>query len=135
MNSPQWLNIYVGFPGAFVLVNVSGKLDVAGPPQLRDELAQVMKVENCSVAVDIAEVEYMDSSGLEVLVSANIRALTHGQDFVVLYPSPQALCLFEITGLGDVVSIVGAGVTPGRNISIKSLGAYEEQPQRLHASR
>ena len=53
------------------------------------------------VRIDMADVSFMDSSGLRVLMEATARARDSGGDIVVVRPSPTVTRLVEISGLAD----------------------------------
>lgn len=51
------------------------------------------------VCLDVSEVEFIDSSGLRVLVDAHRRAGDHGRRLVLRQPSHVVTRLLEISGL------------------------------------
>jgi anti-anti-sigma factor len=55
--------------GSTLLVQVAGELDLATSPQLREEVEDVDWDEMKRVVFDLLEVEFMDSSGLGVLIA------------------------------------------------------------------
>jgi len=52
--------------GQVAVVTVAGEIDLASAPQLKEALDRVA-AERTSVTIDLAEVTFMDSSGLHVL--------------------------------------------------------------------
>ena len=87
------------------VVSLSGDLDVATAPRLRDELLGLSNRGIRAVMVDLAQLEFIDSSGLGVLVSALRRFREHGGDLALQSPKPAALKIFEMTGLTTVFAI------------------------------
>lgn len=56
---------------------------------------------DATVKVDAAGVEFIDSSGLRVLIEARSRHIEGGGQLLVINPSPTVLRLFELTGLSE----------------------------------
>jgi anti-anti-sigma factor len=67
-----------------VVVLVRGELDLATAPELEKVVSDSLDAGD-EVAVDLRELEFMDSTGLRVLVSAHARA-GGGKRFVVVRP-------------------------------------------------
>ena len=57
-----------------VVIGVSGELDLASSPALEHELEQGAAAQAELVIVDLRSLEFMDSTGLSVLVRAHQRA-------------------------------------------------------------
>ena len=57
------------------------------------------------LVVDLEGVEFMDSTGLGVLVSCLKRAKEHGGDLSLVCTSPQILRVLSITGLDKVFEV------------------------------
>jgi anti-sigma B factor antagonist len=87
------------------VVSLSGDLDLATAPRLRDELLRLSNRGTRAVMVDLAQLEFIDSSGLGVLVSAMRRFREHGGDLALQSPKPAAHKILEMTGLTKVFSI------------------------------
>jgi anti-sigma B factor antagonist len=82
-----------------VLVLV-GELDIASAPTLTDELERYSS--SPTVVVDLRELEFIDSTGVGVLVTANVRARESGRElFVVTASNGQVLRVLELTGVRD----------------------------------
>jgi anti-anti-sigma factor len=77
---------------------LSGEVDAHTAPTLASALAALPAG---TVRIDMAEVSFMDSSGLRVLMEATARARDAGGDLVVVRPSPTVTRLVEISGLGE----------------------------------
>jgi anti-sigma B factor antagonist len=77
---------------------LSGEIDAHTAPNLATALAALPEG---VVRVDMAEVSFIDSSGLRVLMEAMTKARERGGDLVVSQPSPAVARLIEISGLGD----------------------------------
>jgi anti-anti-sigma factor len=78
------------------VVAPSGEIDAATCAQLAEEL---IAPPGSQLVVDLAQVTFLDSSGLGTLHRARQKALTAGGDLVVTRPTPFVFRVLEITGL------------------------------------
>ena len=96
-------------------VVLSGEFDLAGVQAFEDRLRRVEANAPSAIVVDLAAVDFMDSSGLRALVGANDRAEKAGRRFAIVPGPPQVRRVFEITQLDarldliDDASSVSAG--------------------------
>ena len=82
-------------------VKLSGDYSIVRREELRDNL-YALKDEDC-ISVDLAEVGYMDSTGLGVLVNFNKRFIERGgAPIKLLNLQPRLSRLFSVTGLERV---------------------------------
>ena len=100
------LRVEVRSEGRAAVVVVSGELDLASGPALEDELVRVSAVE--LVVLDLRELEFMDSTGLSILVKANQRAIDEGRRFGLVKGSPQVQRLLYLTGVAERLTLVDA---------------------------
>jgi len=56
------------------------------------------------VTVDLAEVTFMDSTGLTTLMDAHLQAERNGWTFTVRRPSPAVTRVFELAGVGSLLT-------------------------------
>jgi anti-sigma B factor antagonist len=87
------------------MVCLSGELDIATAPRLREELIWLVNSGIRAVTVDLARLTFIDSTGLSVLVMAMKRFRREGGDLALRSPNPTALRVFEVTGLTKVFAI------------------------------
>ena len=92
--------------GRTALIVVSGELDLASGPALEDELARVLASRVELVVLDLRELEFMDSTGLSILVKANQRAVDEGRRFGLARGSPQVQRLLDLTGVAERLALV-----------------------------
>ena len=59
-----------------------------------------------TVVVDLADVEFLDSSALGMLVKALKRARAAGGDLALTRPQPRVWKVFEVTRLDEVFAVV-----------------------------
>jgi anti-anti-sigma factor len=89
-----------------VVIGVSGELDLASSPGLEQELDRHMSSGTELVIVDLRQLEFMDSTGLSVLVRAHQRAVEAGQRFAVVRGPQQVQRLLTLTGVADRLTLV-----------------------------
>ncbi len=91
--------------GALPVIAVSGEIDVATAPQLREVLHRVIAEGGSTVVLDLLGVTFLDSTALGVLVGALKRCRELGGDLHVVVADPRIMKIFEITGLTNVFTI------------------------------
>ncbi|PTX58882.1 anti-sigma B factor antagonist [Melghirimyces profundicolus] len=83
---------------------VSGEVDAFTAPQLKEKLMPLCK-ENHEVCLDLSQVEYMDSTGLGVLIGAFKQLRSQGGRLILKGMSPRLKRLMQITGLTEIMDI------------------------------
>ncbi len=78
-----------------------GELDLATAPVLDAELRDVQAGGVKQLMLDLRDLQFMDSSGLRVLVREHQTASLNGHAFSLRGATPQVHRLFELTGLRD----------------------------------
>lgn len=89
----------------WTVLAVTGQVDVATAPQLRQALTEAQYGGGRQVALDLDGVEFLDSFGLGVIVGGLKRAGSHGGRLVIVCSRSRLLHLFEVTRLHEIVSI------------------------------
>jgi len=87
----------------YAVLHVSGEVDLYTAPQLRERLACLVRKGNYAVVVDLEGVEFLDSTGLRVLVESRQRLRSAGGVLRVVCTRRVILKTFEITGLDKVM--------------------------------
>ncbi|CAA9266010.1 MAG: Anti-sigma factor antagonist BldG [uncultured Acidimicrobiales bacterium] len=96
-----------------VVVAVRGEVDIATAPKLREKLVELANQGAQQVVVDLDGVEFLDSTGLGVLIGGMKRLRGLDGDLTLVCTQPRILKVFEITGLNRAFIIhetVGAAV-------------------------
>ena len=101
--------------GDQVVVALRGELDVTDAAEVAASLAAVAAGKR-DIILDLAGLEYIDSSGLAALVRARQRALHAGSDLLLAAPQQQVLRMLALTRLIDffpVRACTGEAAGPG----------------------
>jgi anti-sigma B factor antagonist len=88
------------------MVCLSGDLDIATAPRLRDELLWLVKSGVRAVTVDLARLTFIDWTGLSVLVMDMKRLRHNGGDLELRSPNAATQHTFDLTGLTKVFAII-----------------------------
>jgi anti-sigma B factor antagonist len=87
------------------VLEVGGEVDVYTAPRLRERLVELVDAGARNVVVDLGGVEFLDSTGLGVLVGAMKRLrVAHGR-FGLVCSKEALLKIFRITALDQVFPI------------------------------
>jgi anti-sigma B factor antagonist len=89
---------------ATTVVALAGEVDLQHSPKLRKVLMELM-FEQCDVLVDMARVDYIDSSGIASLVEAYQMARKNGTRFVLVSVSEAARRVLQLARLDRVFTI------------------------------
>ena len=87
------------------LVLLSGELDASTAGQLYKELAELTREGVVHVSLDLSGLEFMDSTGLSVVIAEHKRTSASGGELVILSPQSQVRRVLEITGLTEILHI------------------------------
>lgn len=87
------------------IIALSGRLVIADVPEVRQKLLATVEQGNGKLILDLAEVSFMDSSGLSVLVSAFKAARAKNGDVALLHLNPTVRSLIELTRLQQIFAI------------------------------
>ena len=88
------------------LLAVRGEIDIAVAPEFRESVATATDEDTRKVVMDLSEVEFMDSSGLQVLLNLRKELTTRGGELVLACDRAPVLDLFRLTGLDQVCRVV-----------------------------
>ena len=91
--------------GAATVLHVTGELDLVSAPRLRTALSSLHGGTSGEVVIDLAELVYIDSVGIGLLVASRRGLDADGRTLTIRNPAPQVLRLFEITGLVEYLGL------------------------------
>ena len=75
------------------------------PSRVHETLRRHLLVDGYPIVVDLEQVEFLDSTGLGVLVGGLKRAKASAGSFVLVCDQPRLLKIFRITGLEKVFEL------------------------------
>jgi anti-sigma B factor antagonist len=87
------------------VITVSGEVDLATSPELDTAIIAAIESGTSSVAIDLTDVSFMDSSGLGVIVRGLKRCREADKDLDLVITNERVLKVFGITGLDQVIPI------------------------------
>jgi len=80
---------------------LSGELDLATAPHVEAELQLAEATDADQIVVDLCGLDFIDSTGLQLIVNADARSKANGQRLRLLPGPPQVQRIFEITATAD----------------------------------
>jgi anti-anti-sigma factor len=96
--------------GQAAIVVVRGELDLATSPQLEEKLRKLLETGSEPLVIDLRELEFMDSTGLSIIVKAHQRLSETGRRLSIVRGSQQVQRLLDLTGVSERLQLVD---TPG----------------------
>jgi anti-sigma B factor antagonist len=87
------------------IVAVGGEIDVYTAPKLRDKITELVGAGTYHLVIDMEAVEFLDSTGLGVLVGGLKKVRAHDGSLHLICNQDRLLKIFRITGLAKVFVI------------------------------
>jgi anti-sigma B factor antagonist len=91
--------------GAASVLTLRGEIDVYTAPRLRQAIVDLVNGGATRVVVDMEKVDFLDSTGLGVLVEGLKRARSKESDLSIVATQDKILKIFDITGLNKAFNI------------------------------
>jgi anti-sigma B factor antagonist len=91
------------------VVSVRGEVDLVTAPQLWLALETMLTEGERRIVLDLADLTFIDGSGLRVIAAAQTRSQAIGGELVVRSAPLLTLKLFHITGLAGALTIEAPG--------------------------
>lgn len=89
--------------GTELLIELGGRLDTTTAPQLEAELKrEVNGIEK--LVFDFADLEYLSSAGLRVLLSAQ-KVMNKQGEMIIKNVNSTIMDIFEVTGFSEILTI------------------------------
>jgi anti-sigma B factor antagonist len=90
-----------------LMVSVAGELDIVSAPELQEVLEAAQSSGAPNLVVDLAGLQFIDSTGLRVLLAAKRDADRGGGSLRILNPRAEVRRLLEIAGVLTLLSADG----------------------------
>ncbi len=84
---------------------LTGDLDINSSIKLKDELSVILDQHESNIVIEAEELNYIDSTGLGVLISLLKRLNNFEKSMIIRNPQDNILKIFKITGLFKVIKI------------------------------
>ena len=105
MSVPEYLSVGISQGEGGTLVRVKGEVDMASAPQLEAAIERARETRPEQLVLDLAAVEFIDVSGLRVLIRAYHRAEEQGERLVIARASRPVRRLLALSGVADLIPI------------------------------
>jgi anti-sigma B factor antagonist len=86
-----------------VTIELEGELDLSNGVSFAELLREIVSTGPARVAVDVAKLSFLDSSGIRCLMTAARDASNVGGKLVVRHPNRTVARVIEICGLADLL--------------------------------
>lgn len=96
------MNVAPG-PAGQTVITVAGELDLVSAERLRGQVASVEP--GASLVLDLAAVDFCDSSGLRALLDTELQTRAGGGELRIVAPGAALLRLFELTGVNGFLTV------------------------------
>jgi anti-sigma B factor antagonist len=108
MTGPAWqpFSVTVSKVGDRATLELRGELDMSGTDRLRVALEQAEEPPSGLLVLDLSKLDFIDSTGLEVLLRAARRAHDSGRRLIVARPSRYVRRLLEMTAIDQTLDVV-----------------------------
>jgi anti-sigma B factor antagonist len=102
------LDLETSTQGNSSVVTLRGEIDVYTAPRLRQALIDLVEGGATDIVVDMAKVDFLDSTGLGVLVGGLKRVKSKEGELRLVVTQDRIMKIFDITGLSKVFPIFGS---------------------------
>jgi len=87
------------------VVTLAGELEYSTAGNLRSTLLELAHGDASAVVLDMADVVFLDSTGISLLIQAKQRFDERGTTVKLRHPSPRVSRVLEIAGVADLFDI------------------------------
>ena len=89
----------------YTVLAVTGEVDVYTSSRLREKILELMHLQKHRLVIDLEKTEFLDSTGLGVLVGASMRLRATGGTLTVVCNQPHIRRTLEVTNLERVFNV------------------------------
>jgi anti-sigma B factor antagonist len=89
-----------------------GELDMSSAPMLVRQLEAAESSRPREIVLDLAELSFMDVTGLRTILDAARRARRVGGSLVIANPTPHIIRLLELTAIDQTLEVLGRPLAP-----------------------
>jgi anti-sigma B factor antagonist len=99
------LDIQINHSDDKLICTLAGEIDAYTAPKLKEAILPLTKEAGKTAEIDLENVNYMDSTGLGVFISALKSAKETGSHLKLINLQDRVLRLFRITGLDEIMDL------------------------------
>ncbi|SCY63091.1 STAS domain-containing protein [Alkaliphilus peptidifermentans] len=88
-------------------IELEGEVDIYTSAQLKEAFIKLIEEKKEAIKIDAKNLEYIDSTGLGVLIGALKRLKEYNKDIIIINIKPSIKKLLNITGLDKIFIIEG----------------------------
>ena len=111
MHSPDLLRVTVEPLEDARLIRAEGEVDMSSAPALKREI-EAARDEAVTTVLDMAEVTFIDSTGLHLLLDASRSAGRNDWSFFIVRPSAAVTRLVDVTSTRHLIALVEPAAVP-----------------------
>jgi anti-sigma B factor antagonist len=100
--------VTIGPAGDCAVLQVTGEVDVYTAPVLRERIREIAAKGAVHLIADLRQVDFLDSTGLGVLVGGLKRLREDDGSLALVITTPRLLRIFQITGLTKAFAASGS---------------------------
>jgi anti-sigma B factor antagonist len=120
-------------PPEYTIAQICGELDISSAPDLRERLLAILNRRKLSrLILDLSKLEFMDSSGVAVLVNTERRARLLGRTMVLVAPQRPVLRVLQVCGMANYFLIfddISAAAAVGAQADLPEPLQCEDAPE------
>jgi anti-sigma B factor antagonist len=105
VNTPRSFAVAEADVGGAPGVAVAGEVDVAAVPDLVAALDEAIRTSTGAFVIDLCELDFLDSSGLSVLLRARALLSRDERGLAIVCPPGAVRRLFEVVGIADLLCL------------------------------
>jgi anti-sigma B factor antagonist len=106
MGAADQLTIDVRVEPDRVIVTLDGELDMSNAPRLQSTIEKAAVEGDAMLVLDLQRLQFMDSTGLRIILWARDRCQTSGRPFALTPGSEQVQRLLTVSGAGEHLRII-----------------------------
>lgn len=88
-------------------LSICGEVDIYTANELKEELSTMITQNICDIVIQGKELDYIDSTGLGILIGSLKRLKENQKDIYIKNAKPNVKKIFNITGLDKIFKVEG----------------------------
>lgn len=89
------------------IVKLTGELDISCAEELKNVFDKNIEEKFSDIRVDMSNLQYIDSTGVGIIVGAMKKLRNGGKDIFLQNPRDNVKKIFRITGLDQIINMEG----------------------------